>query len=68
MLHGFNFSKLVLILPIILTFFNTRDLYSKCARTPNQPDSDVTCSRLCDQGKITKRIERQSGLRKTRFF
>ena len=23
-------------------------------RTPNQTDSDVTCSRSCDQGKITK--------------
>jgi len=24
-------------------------------RTPNQTDSDVTCSRSCDQGKITKK-------------
>jgi len=31
-------------------------------RRPNQTDSDVSCSRSCDQGKITKRIERQSGL------
>jgi len=35
--------------------------------TPNQTDSDVICSRSCDQGKITKRIERRSGLRKTGF-
>jgi len=40
MLHGFNFSKLVSLstsflriiqMPVILTFFNTRDLYSRCA-------------------------------------
>jgi len=31
-------------------------------RALNRTDSDVTCTRLCDQGKITKRIERQSGL------
>jgi len=37
-------------------------------RTPNQTDSDETCSRSCSQGKITKSIKRQSGLRKTRFF
>ena len=37
-------------------------------RTPNQTDSDVTCSRSCDQGKLQKRIERQSGLRKTRIL
>jgi len=24
-------------------------------RTPNQTDSDMTCSRSCDQGKITKK-------------
>jgi len=36
-------------------------------RTPNQTDSDVTCSRSRDQGKITKRMERKSELRKTRF-
>jgi len=24
-------------------------------RTPNQADSDVTCSRSCDQGKATKK-------------
>jgi len=28
----------------------------------------VVCSRSCDQGKITKRNERESGLRKTRFL
>jgi len=40
---------------VILNFFNTMDLYSGCASAPNQTDSDVTCSRSCDQGKITKK-------------
>jgi len=38
MLHGFNFAKLVLLstlilpiqMPVILSFFSTRDLYSRC--------------------------------------
>jgi len=37
-------------------------------RTPDQTDSDVTCSRSCDKGKITEMIERKSGMIKTRFF
>ena len=36
--------------------------------TINHSDNDVTCTRSCDQGKITQRIERQSGLRKIRCF
>jgi len=39
MLHGFNFLKLALLstlvlciqMPVNLNFFNTRDLYCKCA-------------------------------------
>jgi len=41
MVHGFNFSELVfwptlvftysIQMPVIFTFFNTRDLYSRCA-------------------------------------
>jgi len=39
MVHGFNFSELVFFqhsflriqMPVISTFFNTRDLYSSCA-------------------------------------
>jgi len=39
MVHGINFSKLNILptvvlriqIPVILTFFNTRDLYSRCA-------------------------------------
>jgi len=30
-------------------------------RTPNQIDSDVTCSRLCDQRKITKILKDKQG-------
>jgi len=37
-------------------------------RTPNQIDSDMTCSRSFDRAQITKRIERQSGLTKTHCF
>jgi len=44
---------------VILSFFNSRDLYFRCAslgvrHTSNQTDRDMTCSRSCDQGKITK--------------
>jgi len=44
-------------MPVILSFFITRDLYYTLGvgRTPKQTDSDVTCSRLCDQGKIAKK-------------
>jgi len=45
-------------MPVILNFFNTRDYTLDVRCTPNQTDSDVACSRSCDQGKITKRIER----------
>jgi len=39
MLHGFNLQKLVVFvnkflriaMPVILTFFNTMDLYTRCA-------------------------------------
>jgi len=63
MLHGLNFSKLVFLstlvftytntVPLIFTFFNARDLYSRCA-AHTQTDSDVTFSTSCDKGKITK--------------
>ena len=77
MLHRFNFWKLVLLSTPIFTCWNASNshilqhqgpilLSVRC--TPNQTDSDVTCSRSCDQGKITKGIETQSALRKTRFF
>jgi len=68
MLHGFNFSKLVSLstlvfthtMPVILTSFNIRDLYTLgVRRTPNQTDRDMTFSRSCDPGKSKKRIERQ---------
>jgi len=61
MLHGFDFSILVLLstpflriiqMTVILTFFSTRDL--DVLRTPNQTDSDVTFSRSCNQGKIAE--------------
>ena len=46
-------------MPLILTFFNTRDLlYSSYGlglrRPPNQTDCDVTFSRSRDQWKIIK--------------
>jgi len=43
---------------VILTFFLTRDIYTRCAgvqRTPNQTGGDVTFSRSCDAGKGTKK-------------
>jgi len=42
----------------ILSFFITRDFYSRCVAHNHQTDSDVTCSKSCDERKITKRIER----------
>jgi len=62
MLHGFNFSKLVLLLTLIFTYSNAVILslfitrvytpgYSRCA-AHTQTDSDVACSWSCDQGKI----------------
>jgi len=77
MLHRFNFWKLVSLSTTIFTYWNASNFHIlqyqgpilvsvRC--TPNQTDSDVTCSRLCDQGKITKGVERQSALSKTRFF
>jgi len=39
-------------MPVILTFFNNRNLYSWCAA---HIDSDLTFSRSCDQGEITKK-------------
>jgi len=53
-------------MPAILSFFITRDF----RRTPNQTDSDVTFSRSCDQGKITKKnlmvimVEKKTGFKK----
>jgi len=39
-------------------------------RTPNQVDSDVTCSRSCDQEKIIKKEKiglKEAGLKKNGF-
>ena len=66
MLHGFNFSKLGLLSTLIFTYSNASNsqllpyqgpTYTVgVRRIPCQTDSaDVTCSRSCDQGKITKR-------------
>jgi len=48
-------------MPVIFNFFNTRDLYCGVRRTPNQIDIDVTCSKSCDQWKITKRLKDNQG-------
>jgi len=65
MLNGFNFSKLVLLSTLIFTYSNASNsqllhyqglLLQVCTRTPNQTDSDMTCSRSCDQGEITKKF------------
>jgi len=71
MLHGFNLSKLVLLSTLIFTYSNASNSqllhYQGLRRTPNQTDSDVTFSRSCDQGKITKenrkviRVEKKPG-------
>ena len=42
-------------MPVIFTFFNTRAYTLGVRHIPNKTDSDVTCSRACDQGKITKK-------------
>jgi len=42
-------------MPVSFTFFNIRTYTLGVRHTPNQTDSDVTCSRACDQGKITKK-------------
>jgi len=65
MLNGFNFSTLVSLSTLILTYSNASNpqllqyqgpTYTLgVRRTPNQADSDVTYSRSCDQGKITKK-------------
>jgi len=63
MLHGFKFPKLVLWSTLIFThsnasnsqllqFYGTYTLGMR--RTPDQTDSDVTCSGSCDQGKIAR--------------
>jgi len=45
-------------MPIILTFFNTRDLYTLGVRREhNQTNRDVTFSRSCGQWKITKKLK-----------
>jgi len=49
-------------MPVIPRLFITRDLHSiSVRRTPNQTDSDVTCSRSCDQGKITEVLKDNQG-------
>jgi len=65
MLHGFNFSKLVVCTNFYIfkcqqfSHSSVPGTYTlSVRRTPKQIDSDVACSRSCDQGKITKRIER----------
>jgi len=76
MLYGFNFTKLVLLstlifthsMTVILGFFITRGFYSRCAVHTELNTYTVTCSRSCDQGKITKRIERYQGSDKPAFF
>ena len=50
-------------MPVILTFMDTRDLYSISVQT----DSYVTCSRSCDEGKITKRLKDNRGWEKPIF-
>jgi len=42
-------------MPVIPSFFITRDNTLGVQRTPNQTDSDVTCSKSCVQRKITKK-------------
>jgi len=42
-------------MPVIFTFLMPGIYTRGVRRTPNQPDSDVTSSGSCDQGKITKR-------------
>jgi len=71
MLHGFNFSKVVLLSTLFFTHSNASNsqllqyhgTYSVgVRRTLNQTDSaDVTCSRSCDQRKITKRLKDNQG-------
>jgi len=46
-------------MPVILSFFIPGTYTVGVQHTPNQTDSDVTCSRSCDQRKITKIIERE---------
>jgi len=60
--NGFNFSKLVLLPTLIFTYSNASNsqlLHYQgllgVRGKPNQTDIDVTCSRSCDQGKITKK-------------
>jgi len=76
MLYGFNFTKLVLLstlifthsMTVILGFFITRGFYSRCAVHTELNTYTVTCSRSCDQGKITKKNRKISGFRQTRIF
>jgi len=55
-------------MPVILRFFITRAFTAGVRRTSNQTDSDVTFSRSCDQGKITIKNLKTSGLRKPPIF
>jgi len=50
-------------MPVILTFVDTRDLYSISVQT----DSDVTCARSCDEGKSQKGWK-TIGVEKKKFF
>jgi len=43
-------------MPVILTSSVPGTYTPSVRRTPKQTDSDVTCSRSCDQRKITKRL------------
>jgi len=65
MLHGLNFSKLVFLSTLVFTYSNASNYHILqyqgpvtlgVRRAPNQTDSNVTFSRSCDQGKITKKL------------
>jgi len=55
-------------MPVILSFFITRDYTLDVRRTPIQTNSDVTCSRSCDQGKISKKDRKIVKVEKNPFF
>jgi len=64
MMHGFNFLELVFFARTSFYVFKCQyfsqssitGTYTVGVRhTSNHTDSDVTCSRACDQGKITKK-------------
>jgi len=63
MVHTFNFSELVFLPTLVFTYSNASNfhilqyqgLILQVCVTPDQTDSDVTFSRSCYQGKITKK-------------